>query len=62
MQPMRCVCGARPNIAELDVGTVYVMCSDTQCSAATPECDSATQAVRVWQAMQSEAHRDHIDT
>jgi len=55
MKLSNCACWHMPRITERSVGTVLFACADPHCIAATPECDIAAHAAKVWQAMQSEA-------
>lgn len=60
VKPMPCKCGATPVSIDVDdVDDAYVSCESPLCLAATPFSPTLAHAIAIWNAMQSEAKRDH---
>lgn len=60
VKPVPCRCGASPICYDLDdEWDSYITCGSSICIAATPFSASLDRAIAIWNAMQSEAKRDH---
>ena len=56
-----CKCGAYPVTGGTDAKPYAVVVRCLKCGASTPDCGHRAIAWRAWQAMQSEAKREHLD-